>query len=352
MEQKEYIRKSKDGAYVKIVGMEFSENGTVEEVVNNFEHSNHPVTSIPYELKLALRNTLNKREINMFENVISSKECSAKTLMNKTLNQFVRKCINDSIGALHKKKPESSDDGKLESTYLFAFFGPPISIVIKLIIDSRLIESGFYDFNLSIDDFKELEDNKFSLESHSEEDSQTYHSIGLSYRFLVSGTKEDIFRLNPYNRDDFDFSRDKSFYKLIESLLIPQESKRTNDYWMCLDHFLFYEVKIAPFDRVNKDEESLVDRDNLVNKNHVVYVVRDEYGVVKYIGEGRENRPSHVNSGTSHVYELNKAHFEGKKLDVEIYNKNLTKIEALSIERLLLHKYKKCGLWNKRDYIK
>lgn len=352
MNQKKDIRESKDGAYIKVVNIGIGKDDGFEEVINNFEHTNHPVVSIPNELKSALEASLNKNEKNMFQNIILSKECSDKTLKNQILNLFIKECINKSICAFQDKKPENKDGNNLESKFLFAYYGPPISIILKLIIDSRLIESGFYDLNLSLEDFKQINDNTFSLESYSEEDNVIYNSIGLSYRFLVSGTKEDIFRLNPFDRDDFDLKKNKGSRKFMELLLMPHASKRTNDYWMCLDHFLFYEVQIAPFDRINMSENNLLSRNNLENKNNVVYIVRNEDGIVKYIGEGKETRPSHVNSGISHVYELNKAHFEGKRLNVEIYNQNLTKSEALAIERLLLNKYRKCGLWNKKDYVK
>ena len=41
-------------------------------------------------------------------------------------------------------------------------------------------------------------------------------------------------------------------------------------------------------------------------------------GEIVYIGSGKLNRHKHCNSGTSHVYELNKLHFEGVVFDVKV----------------------------------
>ena len=39
---------------------------------------------------------------------------------------------------------------------------------------------------------------------------------------------------------------------------------------------------------------------------------------IVYVGSGRIGRHEHCNSGTSHVYELNKLHFEGVVFDVKV----------------------------------
>ena len=38
---------------------------------------------------------------------------------------------------------------------------------------------------------------------------------------------------------------------------------------------------------------------------------------VLYVGQGASGRHKHCNSGSSHVYELNKLHFQGKTFDVD-----------------------------------
>lgn len=52
-------------------------------------------------------------------------------------------------------------------------------------------------------------------------------------------------------------------------------------------------------------------------ERYEVYVARDESGVILYVGQGRVGRSGHCNSGTSHVYELNKMHFNGEPILVE-----------------------------------
>lgn len=56
-------------------------------------------------------------------------------------------------------------------------------------------------------------------------------------------------------------------------------------------------------------------------------------GETVYIGSGVFGREKHCTSGCSHVYELNKYHFEGVSIDVSIIRKGLTKEESLAIEK-------------------
>lgn len=69
-----------------------------------------------------------------------------------------------------------------------------------------------------------------------------------------------------------------------------------------------------------------------------VYVCSQD-GVIIYVGEGRFGRHKHCTSGTSHVYALNKLHFEGVEIDVEVVKVFKTKKEAQEYEQLLIDKY-------------
>ena len=69
-----------------------------------------------------------------------------------------------------------------------------------------------------------------------------------------------------------------------------------------------------------------------------VYVCKQD-GVVIYVGEGRFGRHKHCTSGTSHVYALNKLHFDGVEIDVEVVKVFKTKKEAQEYEQLLIDKY-------------
>lgn len=350
MTQKEYENDIVNKPFIKSVTFH-SENGQMKLVdePNNFSNTNHPIGSIPLQLINALKKTLDKHEINLFENFIRSKECSEKTIKNTTLNSFVKECINKFINSLTDAKEQISEDhDNLEVIYLQSFYGPPVNIMIKLIVDSRLIPFGFSEFNFDINEYMETTEGKFILKSYSEEDNEYFDSIGCSYRFIVSGSKGDLFH-------QFSFpnvKKDKNIAKAMDILIPPMENNKTNIFWQCLDHFILYEVKLAPCNRLDFSNGKLTPREILDNKTHIVYIARDIDNVVRYIGEGKKDRYLHVNSGVSHVKELNREYFEGRQMSIEIYNDNLSKIESLSIERFLLNKYKKCGLWNSKDYEK
>jgi len=86
--------------------------------------------------------------------------------------------------------------------------------------------------------------------------------------------------------------------------------------------------------KLKKRENSKV-KGSKVTDCFVVYVVSLE-GKILYIGSGVPTRHHHVTSGCSHVYELNRLHFEGKVVDVEIVKQTTSKQEALDIEKRLI----------------
>lgn len=65
-------------------------------------------------------------------------------------------------------------------------------------------------------------------------------------------------------------------------------------------------------------------------------------GAVVYVGEGLKGRHKHCNSGCSHVYELNRIHFqEGEQvLDVNVIEETTTKSSVSKKERFLIDKYR------------
>lgn len=351
MNQKEYEKRLLEEPLFKSIAFKSKGNGKIELVdeFDSFSHQVHPITSLPDNLIKALALRLNKNEKNIFYHILSSKECSEKTIKNKTLNDFVKESIQKFVHSLgNEKKQIEQDKENLEHSYIQSFYGPPFNIMIKLIVDSRIIPCREEDIDFDINEFIAVNDNTLALESYCEEDKKMKKSLGCSYRFIVSGTKEDLF----YSFDSYNSTNKKELSKIKDMLIHPIGNERSTVFWQYVDHFLLYEVKLAPYDRLGEIKGKLVSRDTLKNKNHIVYIARNENNEVKYIGEGQPNRYEHVNSGTSHVYELNKEHFLGRKMDVEVYNENLTKSEALAIERFLLNKYKHCGLWNKKDYEK
>ncbi len=94
--------------------------------------------------------------------------------------------------------------------------------------------------------------------------------------------------------------------------------------------------------RLTKPDTSAVD--------HVVYRAFDADGVVRYIGEGKSDRPAHINSGISHNYKINQHHFTRGKMRVEILRDGLSKFEAMAIERFMLTVPNYKDLWNIKDY--
>lgn len=77
------------------------------------------------------------------------------------------------------------------------------------------------------------------------------------------------------------------------------------------------------------------ERKTYIHKNkYEVYICKlnDE---VLYVGSGRTTRHKHCNSGTSHLYELNKLHFQGITFDMEVMEYD-TKEEALMTEKFFI----------------
>lgn len=72
---------------------------------------------------------------------------------------------------------------------------------------------------------------------------------------------------------------------------------------------------------------------------YCVYIARVR-GSILYIGSGVHGRWEHVNSGTSHNYGLNKLHFSGEELEIEVVFSGLSKKQSLKEEKflILLHK--------------
>lgn len=70
-------------------------------------------------------------------------------------------------------------------------------------------------------------------------------------------------------------------------------------------------------------------------EKHYVYACYVD-GELKYIGNGVGQRYKHCTSGASHVVELNRDLFAGKKLEVKKTHKNLTKSQAEDIEEELI----------------
>jgi hypothetical protein len=67
-------------------------------------------------------------------------------------------------------------------------------------------------------------------------------------------------------------------------------------------------------------------------------------GVIVYIGMGSKDRYFHLNSGVSHLYLANKAHFDGVEVLTEKIYESVSKEEALELEKELIKIHQ--PVWN------
>lgn len=67
-----------------------------------------------------------------------------------------------------------------------------------------------------------------------------------------------------------------------------------------------------------------------------VYVCKFEDEVL-YVGQGVSGRHNHCTSGISHVYELNKLHFKGVEVSVDIVHIDMRQEKVLELEKKLIY---------------
>lgn len=248
---------------------------------------------------------------------------------------------------------DTSEAENDEVKLLKYFLGPPFNAVISLSVDKQVLKS-WTQFETS--NFIRLSPTRWAIKDASPDPlgKKEEHGLALDYRFVAAGPRDTVSDITR-----FFGSTHSAVKEIMKVMTIDCPNPRSTSAWQDFDHYLLFEVQIAPLDRIGPKKKKnkslskktlLNDRKKSKNKNHLVYVAKDEDKVMKYIGEGQAGREKHVNSGTSHVYELNKKHFSGGKMDVEIYAEDLTKSESLAIEFLLLKRYAKLGLWNVKNY--
>lgn len=73
-------------------------------------------------------------------------------------------------------------------------------------------------------------------------------------------------------------------------------------------------------------------------QNYYVYLVFVD-SELKYIGKGKGDRYLHGISGTSHVFGLNEAYFQGKLMEVGIVKDKMSEKDALWLESSLINVY-------------
>lgn len=109
-------------------------------------------------------------------------------------------------------------------------------------------------------------------------------------------------------------------------------------------------VPVKPHKRHNPTR-GLSRKLNLAEVAHVVYRAYDKTGMLRYVGEGTEDRPHHVNSGISHNFKLNQHFFLHGEMRIEVVASGLSKGEAVALEYLLIKKHAGDHLWNVRDNV-
>ena len=85
-----------------------------------------------------------------------------------------------------------------------------------------------------------------------------------------------------------------------------------------------YLKKLYQIGREKKEKEG--------SRDNYVYVAKVD-GEIKYVGRGKGDRLKHVDSGISHVYELNRDHFLGRCIEVGVMVNGLSLEEAKIVEK-------------------
>lgn len=98
----------------------------------------------------------------------------------------------------------------------------------------------------------------------------------------------------------------------------------------------YLKIVLAKIRKIMGFKSRLVKKPSQETNNYIVYSATLN-GTTVYIGSGNIGREKHLLSGCSHIYELNKLHFEGILPEVNILKTFKTKEEARHYEQLLIH---------------
>lgn len=312
----------------------------------------HPVKHIPPALFSELSEGLNSDEEAILKVLTTSEEDKLFDQDNDTVFSFVFNAVKTMVQN-EKQICAPTDEDNNEIKIIKYLLGPPFNALISLSVDSNIFEF-WEDFSAST--FEKIVPGMRAIKAKNEKDETDGFGIALDYRFVVSGPRDNVSNIARGYSSCTDIVRET-----IKVMTIDCETERTTVPWYELDHYLVFEVQLSPLDRIQKSTIKskklksgalLKSRKKIKNKDHIVYIVRDDEEKVVYIGEGADGREKHATSGKSHNYELNKDHFNNKELHAHIYSTNLTKSEAKAIEFLLLKRYARLGLYNIKDYEK
>lgn len=79
--------------------------------------------------------------------------------------------------------------------------------------------------------------------------------------------------------------------------------------------------------------------------NYIVYFAYDSEGVLRYVGEGRPDRPNHIVSGASHNRKINQHFFTKGPMKIRVIHEDLPKDYATAIEAYYIRLFA-TQLWN------
>lgn len=103
-------------------------------------------------------------------------------------------------------------------------------------------------------------------------------------------------------------------------------------------------VWVTPHQRKNPHGRKH-DADPFAEDSYIVYFAYDHTGQLRYVGEGRPDRPCHVNSGCSHNPKLNEHFYRQGPMKIRLVHSDLSKDYAKAIESYYIRKFSS-SLWN------
>lgn len=141
------------------------------------------------------------------------------------------------------------------------------------------------------------------------------------------------------NRNKIDWPYEHSYLEVAKCVIGERVLSIADGYYFVLNQ-VNYNVLIKWEDTERTDSYNIRDiientvRDK-IQGGHYIYGAFYNDKIV-YIGKGVDNRYRHCVSGKSHVYELNRHHFNNEKVRVEIIKSSLTNDEAKELELKLI----------------
>ena len=229
------------------------------------------------------------------------------------------------------------------------------NLIVAFLWDAALVP--FLPEDLSFEEFEDHPELEFALDKESGTIGSTLSSESMVS--LVSATRRSvplILNVEDFQPSPFKSNEHATVYHVVfgaadrmKELFTPTEKRGQHE---VAGHFRNLRsgrvVQVRDHRRTNPLMMQSRKR-NFSDVSYLVYRAYDADGVLRYIGEGTESRPAHVNSGTSHNYKLNEHFFMRGAMRVEIVSTGLSKGEALAVEQLLIRESAGAELWNIRD---